>query len=181
MRRRTVFFGLVDLPLDPFLLLLIAGVTVAELKADLQGDVITTVQGGVVRAHDGGMPGQVRDRLIVALMVGALWLVPVLARRSRREARGEPTRKRYLVHHPWHRDWLVWFAVAMSVLAAGAHRRPDSEITAAGVRRITGSWLPLLGLAVFEVAFLSAVLLGVVGGLRGLYRALGDPVKPAPR
>jgi hypothetical protein len=181
LTRRTVFFGLIDLPFDPFLALLIAAVTFAELKADLQGDVIRTVDGVVIRAHDGGLAGQVRDRLIVAVMVGLLWVIPVLARRSRRAALGEPTRRRFLVHDPWHRDWLVWFAVAMSVLAAGAHRGPSSQVSGAGVRRLTGSWLPVLGTALLEATFLGAVILGVVGGLRGLYRALGDPAKASPR
>jgi hypothetical protein len=114
---------------------------------------------------------------MVTLLV---WPIPVLARRSLRRARSEPTRRRFLVHAPWHRDWLVWFTVAMSVLAAGAHRSPAVRVTEAGVRHVTGSWLPVLGVAVFEVAFLSAILLGVVGGLRGLYRALGEPVKQGP-
>ena len=45
MTRRTVFFGLVDLPVDPFLLLLVAVLTLTERGATVRGDRFETSTG----------------------------------------------------------------------------------------------------------------------------------------
>ncbi len=179
MTRRTVFFGLVDLPVDPILLLLVAALTLTERGATLKGDRFQAVDGVVTRVRDGSALSQVGDRIAIALLVGVfVWLVPVLARRSRRAHRGEPTAPG-LVVRPWHRDWLVWLGLFMALLPAVNNQGPTHQVSKPGEALISVadvSWLVLSAQALLEAAVTFVVVVLVLGGLRAAYRALGDPV-----
>jgi len=87
------------------------------------------------------------------LLVGVfVWLVPVLARRSRRAHRGEPTAQG-LMDRPRHRDWLAWLGLFMALLPAVNNQRPTHQVSKPGESLVSVadvSWLALGAQALLE-------------------------------
>jgi hypothetical protein len=186
MTRRTTLRGLLDLPLDWLLLPWAVAIVLSQWWTRLPGQQVVRVRGVQVSVSDVALGVEVRERLLLALLVTVVvWLFPAGLRRSIRTWRDHPSRgEKWLFDSPFHRDPMFWFAViiwatSLTVGQVIPHLEFRSGGAAIGVPlretfTVDGSYLWCVLGGLFQMG-LTGILVGMGVGLRGLYRGMGEP------
>ncbi len=184
MTRRTVLRGLWDVPFDRLLVPWGLLLGLAQWQTSLVGQTVTRVRGEVVSTSSVPLAVEVRERLLLTVLVTLFGLVvPALVRRSiRTRGAGRTRRGMALLDDPFHRDLLFWL-VLVGLLRTALANLPQAEFQSGSsgidrpytadfvVRDGYGVTLFLLGIG----AAGSMVFLALASALRDLYRAVLSP------